>query len=144
MFTSHHRTLARLSRWPRRIAALGCLLLAGASAVVPAGGRATPRRIASLGAQLNRDEVAMSVAVASAPSYLHRGDRIGLLAGPDESGSNLRSGILADRLRVLAVPPVDSSGTDPPTVLVAANRAAAIRIAATTGRPALVVVDRSP
>jgi hypothetical protein len=148
MFASLRAALPRLSRWPRRIAALCCLSLAAVSALTPARGR-EPAQATTTADLLRRGEVAVSVGVTSAPSDLQRGDRIGLLAAPAEgglepAGSLHEAQLLADRLRVLAVARSGTSGTDPPTVLVAARRDQALRIAATTGRSVLVVVDHRP
>lgn len=144
MFVSLRRSLIRLSRWPRRLAALACLLLAAASAVAPASGRPAHAEPVTVGRQLQPGEVAVTVAVTSAPPTLGRGDRVGLVAGPDDSGAPARPRLLADRLRVLAVTDAAADTSDPPTVLLAADRDTAVRIAANTGRQTVVVVDRSP
>lgn len=143
MFASLRHPLARLLRWPRRIAAIACLVFAAAATLTPAAGNSA-QRARTTAELLHRGEVALSVEVASTPLDLRRGDRIGLLAGPDDSGAGAPAAMLADRLRLLAAPTMSASGSDPPIVLVAAGRDAALRIAANSGRSVLVVVDKSP
>ena len=147
MASSLSRSLARLSRWPRRIAALGCLLLAGASAITPRSAdpaRAAPRP-PSVGDSLRPGEVAVPVPVTSSPSigFVRRGDRIGFVAGPSDASTAAASGLIADRLRVLAVSAQDDAGARSTSVVVAASRADAVRLGAIGERPVLVVVDDS-
>lgn len=143
MFVSLRATLARWSRWPRRLAALGCLALAAASALGPPS-RAATHRAPTTADLLRAGEVAISVSVTSTPSALQRGDHIGLLTGADDSGRAPPSAaVIADRLRVLAAPRA-GDGADTTSILVAADRATAVRIAANTPGPMLVVLDKSP
>jgi len=88
----------------------------------------------------------MPVAVASMDSldYVHPGDRIGLLAGPSDIIAAPSAALVADGLRVLAVSAHSTDGSQPPTVVVASSRSQARRIAANSGRPLLVAVDRNP
>lgn len=115
--------------------------------MTPARGRPAAAA-ATIADQLRPGEVAVSVQVTSAPADLRRGDRIGLLTGPSDVGidAGTASGdahFVADRLRVLAVANPQANGSDPPTVLIAARRDAALRIAADAGRSVLVVVDEA-
>ncbi len=151
MFASMRPMLARLSRWPRRIGALACLLLAVASALPPRGAPRLHHPATRTADLLFAGEVAVTVVVTSTPDGLHQGDRIGLLAGADAdgggsgtAGSSATASMLADRLRVLAPPIKDASGTDPPSVLVAARRGDALRIAAHSGQSIFVIIDQRP
>ncbi len=144
---SLNRVLIRLSRWPRRVAALSCLLLAAASAVSPANGSDPPRspRTANpIAAGLADGQVAVPVRASSVPSadLVRVGDRVGLLTGTDDGGEPAT--LVADRLRVLAVSSGQDLSTAEPVVVVAANRDQAVRIATSGTRPLLIVVDRFP
>jgi hypothetical protein len=130
------------------MAALCCLALAAASALTPAHGRPSAAAV-TIADQLRAGEVAVSVQVTSVPAELRRGDRIGLLTGPSDAGgeegtATVGAHFVGDRLRVLAVVDPQADGSDPPSVLVAARREAALRIAAGAGRSVLVVVDEAP
>jgi hypothetical protein len=141
--------LLRLSRWPRRIAALVCLLLAAASTLAPADGSPTrqhPPAGNPVAAALRDGQVAVPVTVTSsrAAAIVHPGDHVGVLAGPDETD---RAGpdLVADGLRVLAASQGgEAMSTDAPVIVVAADRTQAVRLAAVASRPLLVVVDKSP
>ena len=76
--------------------------------------------------------------------YVRPGDRIGLLTGPSDAAVATAPAFVADGLRVLAVSADSGDGSQPPSVVVASNRSQARRIAANSGRPLLVAVDRSP
>ena len=141
--------LLRLSRWPRRIAALVCLLLAAASTLVPADGSPAPHHSRAgnpVAAALHAGQVAVPVTVSSARAlgFVRTGDHVGILTAPDETD---RAGpeLVADGLRVLAVSGDGAAlSGDSPVVVVAADRAQAVRLAAGSARPLLVVVDDSP
>jgi hypothetical protein len=141
--------LLRLSRWPRRIAALICLLLAAASTLVPASGTtSTPAKPAGnpITAGLAAGQVAVPVTVSSgrAAAFVHVGDHVGVLVPSDET---TRAGpdLVADGLRVLAVSGASGAiSDDAPVIVVAAGRADAVRLAGAVSRPVLVVVDNSP
>jgi hypothetical protein len=145
--------LIRLSRWPRRIAALVCLLLAAASTLAPASGTSAPAPAKHvdnpIAAGLAPGQVAIPVTISSgrAAAFVHVGDHVGVLAPSDET-TRTRPDLVADGLRVLAVSgAADSGGSmtgDAPVVVVAAGRADAVRLAAAVSRPLLVVVDNSP
>jgi hypothetical protein len=76
--------------------------------------------------------------------YVQPGDHIGLLTGPSDATVATAPAFVADGLRVLAVSADSGDGSQPPSVVVASNRSQARRIAANSGRPLLVAVDRSP
>ena len=143
--------LLRLSRWPRRIAALVCLLLAAASTLTPADRTEPPARQAGnpIATGLSPGQVAVPVPLTSGPAtaFVRAGDHVGVLTSSDET---TRAGptLVADGLRVLAVSggagAADALSTDTPVILVAADRADAVRLAAVANRALLVVVDKSP
>jgi hypothetical protein len=130
------RASARIGRWPRRLAALGCLLLAAGSALAPTDTvRGSPSRTA---ARLGPGEVAVPVPVSAAGAALARvGERVGLVAP---------HGMLADRLRVLSVhPPGESlSGDDSAVVVVAVRRAQAVLVARWTAARLVLIADDLP
>ena len=72
MSASLQRLLVRIGRWPRRIAALICLLLAAGSALVPHAARREP----PTGRALRRGQVAVPVTVSSAGDVA-AGDQVG-------------------------------------------------------------------
>src|SRR6476620_4189486 len=89
---------ARIGPWPRRIAAVICLLLAAGSALVPPRSP-TARPPSGLAARLRGDEIAVPVPVSATSAALVRpGDRVGVVAADDAN----RSTLVADHLRVLA------------------------------------------
>jgi hypothetical protein len=134
--------LVRLARWPRRIAALVCLLLAAATAVVPRAPVAS-----SAGPRLLPGEVAVPVTVAVATTAAP-GSRIGLVAAPAGSSGmpGERAGpatMVADRLRVLAIARSDGglAGTSGTVVTVAASRAIAVDLARYADRALVMITD---
>jgi hypothetical protein len=144
--------LIRLSRWPRRIAALVCLLLAAASTLTPASGTTSARAKHAgnpIVAGLAAGQIAVPVTVSSgrAAAFVHVGDHVGVLASADET-TRARPDLVADGLRVLAVSGASeassSMSSDAPVIVVAAGRADAVQLAGVAGRSVLVVVDRSP
>jgi hypothetical protein len=145
MFAVPHRLLARLGGWPRRIAALVCLLLAAGTALVPhAPVRSSDR--SRLGPGEVAVPVAVSVATAASP-----GSRIGLLAAPaGPSGlPGERAGpatLVADRLRVLAIAHADGGLTDTAgtVVTVAASREVAVQLARFSDRALVMIADNLP
>jgi hypothetical protein len=145
MFAVPHRVLVRLGRWPRRIAAATCLLLAAGTALVPHTPATSPA-----GPRLGAGEVAVPVTVtlsaAAAP-----GSRIGLLAAPaGPSGlPGERAGaatLVADRLRVLTVAAADTglTGSGGTLVTVAASRAIALQLARYADRTLVMIADDLP
>lgn len=140
--------LLRLSRWPRRIAALVCLLLAAASTLAPADGSPAARKLPGnpIAEALRSGQVAVPVTVASAraAAIVHAGDHVGVLTAPDETG---RAGptLVADGLRVLAAAQGgDAMSAEAPVIVVAADRTEAVQLAAVAAESLLVVVDKSP
>lgn len=137
-----------LGRWPRRVAALGCLLLAAASAVTDGSGASSAAKSAS-GPRLATGQVAVPVSVTVSANAAP-GDRVGLLAGPsdDSTTGDLsppgQATLVADRLRVLSVHDPDSGLTesDATIVVVAASRAQAVQLARYSGRTMVLITDR--
>jgi hypothetical protein len=132
-----HRLLIRVGRWPRRLAALACLLLAAGSALVPDAGRAAAR--GSIG--LRAGEVAVPVPVQNA-GEVKPGRRVGVLAPPEQPAQ--RAVLVADRLRVVSVRPAGSGVDADAVVVVATDRAAALQLARYATRPLLMIVDDPP
>jgi hypothetical protein len=136
--------LARLLRWPRRIAALLCLLLAAATA-----GRTGPRPAARqaptpVTARLQSGQVAVPVPVRrDAAAYLRVGQRVSLFATSDGSAP-AAGGSVGDELLVLALPPPADEQAETATVVVAAERTVATRIATHANLPFLAVLDKYP
>ena len=136
----------------RRIASLLCLLLAAATALGDRSGHAGPRPATSLSARLLPGEVAVAVPLSGHTDFVHPGDRVDLLAGPEDtvggaSGAATSATSVGSALRVLQVtqPDAGAFGGDTGTrLLVAADRATAQRIAAASGRQMLAVLDKYP
>jgi hypothetical protein len=150
---SLRRLAARLGRWPRRIACLLCLLLAAGSALSPktASAPADSHEAAGRPRQLRHDQVAVPVAVdrSGAAMSVRAGDRVGVLAGASTDGFVRRADaavLVADHLRVLAVQNGGNAlGDDSSvTVVVAASRAGAVRIAGFSDRSLLLIADGFP
>jgi hypothetical protein len=140
--------LLRLSRWPRRIAAVVCLLLAAASTLTPADGSATrsDHQDNPVASALHAGQVAVPLPVGSAraAAFVRTGDHVGVFRTPDDSGSGTPE-LIADGLRVLAASAsADTLATDEPVIVVAADPAQAARLAAVAGRSVLVVLDKNP
>lgn len=142
--------LTRLGGWPRRVAALLCLLLAGGTALArPAAPSASPRTEHGLTSRLRHGQVAVPVVLdaAAATGFLRPGDRIGLLAAPADGfpGTGSSAGLIADRLRVLAISGGTGSigGDQGATVIVAADAGTAQRIAAASAGRLLPVLDET-
>ncbi|MGI8761181.1 MAG: RcpC/CpaB family pilus assembly protein [Jatrophihabitantaceae bacterium] len=144
--------LAVLGRWPRRIAAAACLLLAAASALsaqrAPVG-TAAPVVPGTPVERLAPGQVAMPVRLAGGASFVKPGDRVDLLAaagdpGLDAAPATLR--IAAEGLLVLAVTEAkpDTGSADGVEVLVATERTVAARIAALGTRQIFAALDKSP
>jgi hypothetical protein len=150
MFRDRRTLLRWLGRWPRRVAALLCLLLAAASAVTD-GSAAHPAAKSGSGPRLAAGQVAVPVPVTVAADAAP-GDRVGVLAGPgdDSTTGDLpppgRATLVADGLRVLSVRDPDSglTGSDVTIVVVAASRTLAVRLARYSGRAMVLITDRGP
>jgi hypothetical protein len=140
MFRPAPRVLVRIGRWPRRIAALACLLLAAASAV-----GAHPAAPSTSGVQLRRGEVAVPVQLARVAPSVRPADEVGVLAPPADSDTAGDAVLVADHLRVLSVTRGSEVGNDAAaTVVVASDRAGALRLARYVSRPLLMIVDELP
>lgn len=133
---------ARIGLWPRRIAALICLLLAAGSALVPPR-PPTVGPPSGLAARLRGDEIAVPVPVGATSAALVRpGDRVGVVAADDAN----RSTLVADHLRVLAVRTDSSglSGTADAVVVTAASRSEALALARYSTERLVLIVDELP
>lgn len=158
MFTALHRRSGRLSarigRWPRRLACAACLLLAALSALGGTGSDSAAGRPLRSGpaAQLRPGEVAVPVTLAdpAAAGYLRPGDQLGLLADPASPVTGQPSGrasVLAEDVRVLAITRssgIASGADEGATLLVAARRDQALRIAAAAADAITPILDVSP
>lgn len=153
-----------LARWPRRLTAVACLLLAAASAVAerntssaataPHPARTAPHNPAD---SLSAGQVAVPVHLAGAGRFIRVGDRIGLVFGPappETPAASVTDGgapggeppLDVDGLLVLAVlgPGSTAFTPDGTDLLVAADRPTARRIATLGERHILAVLDKSP
>ena len=133
----------RLGRWPRRVAALICLLLAAASALTPPArtARAAPDGLA---ARLRTGEVAVPLPVGSSEAgMVGRGDRVGVLTSPDPPQHAV---LVADHLRVLSVraPDASLSGDATAVVVLATDRTAALSLARFSGSRLVLILDDLP
>lgn len=158
MRTRSRRLVRRLSGWPRRVAALVCLLLAAVSAVgvgqphpsAPAGAVA-PGGVGS-GNRNAHPVRAMPVRLAAPlAAVVHRGDRIDLLAAPSEPGVAARASpfgaaaaaVVIRHVRVLAVRmPPQALGDGDAVVVVAVRSDQALRLAQYAQAVLLVSVTR--
>ena len=133
---------ARIGLWPRRIAALLCLLLAAGSALAPPS-QPPAARPSGLGARLRADEIAVPVPVSVASAALVRpGDRVGVVAADTSN----RSMLVADHLRVLEVrsDPSGLSGSADSVVVTAATRSDALALARFATERLVLIVDELP
>ena len=146
--------LARLGRWPRRLAALLCLALAALSALSAQhqsgadAERARPAR-SGVAAGLAPGQVAVPVSVGdgSVSAYIHGGDRVDLYAATGaDTGRPQPAALVASRLLVITVlaAPSGTQQAGGTRLLVAADRITAGRIAGSSGREVLAVVDKYP
>jgi hypothetical protein len=142
MSASAQRLLARIGRWPRRIAALVCLLLAAGSALVPpAPATSAPN---GLGAHLRAGEVAVPVQVASGAASVRPADRVGMLAPPVDDEVGGQAVLVADHLRVVSVSSGSGLADAPTIVTVATDRPRALQLARYASRSLLMIVDEVP
>jgi hypothetical protein len=157
MFGISSAYLARLGRWPRRVAALGCLLLAFASAVTSRHGpraSATGERGSAnpLVSRLRSGQVAASLTLADpgASGFLRPDDRVDLYATPGSPGDP--PACAADRtplgtgLRVLAVSGSAGGlgGEETSRLIVAVSRNAAAQLASLQTCGMFAVLDKDP
>lgn len=136
------RVSARVGRWPRRIAALCCLLLAAASALAQPS-RSTVVQT-GLATRLRTGEVAIPLAVAAgSAAIVQPGDRVGVVDTGDNAGP---AALLADRMRVLSIRADDASisGDASATVVVAGTRSQAVAVAHPTTDRLVLIVDELP
>lgn len=124
--------MLRIGRWPRRIAALACLLLAAASALPRHAPAQPPHR-------LHAGQVAVPIAVQSAAD-VDAGDHVGVLVASSSAT------VIDDRLRVLAVHPAESGLAAEATavITVATDRAHAVVLARYAGRALMLISDDFP
>lgn len=143
MSSSLSALLTVLGRWPRRLAAFACLLLAAAAAFTPRRSAAAPQPDHRVG----RGEVAVPVLVSGvdARTYLHPGEWVDLLAGPGESGVDpaAPAALVAQRVRLLSIV-APQNGAAGGALVVAADRATALRVAALGERTVLAVGHDPP
>lgn len=145
MLATATRLLARIGRWPRRIAALACLLLAAASALTShhsAPPSRAPQPAAHPRPVLRAGEVAVPVGVSGALGPVRPGGHVGVLATPPETSAE-RAILVADQLRVISVIRQGGTGTDP-VVVVAADRDKALLLARFSTASLVLIIDELP
>jgi Flp pilus assembly protein CpaB len=140
--TRWSRLSARVGRWPRRIAALCCLLLAAASAVAQpdAGGHVRP----GVAARLRPGEVAIPLTVtAGSAAIVQPGDHVGVVETRDDASA---ATLLADRLQVLSIRVDDASMSSDAsaTVVVVGSRAQAVAVARPASGQLVLIIDDLP
>jgi hypothetical protein len=144
--------LARLGRWPRRIAAVACLLYAALSALSArhpgtAAASANPHHTAPRPA---KGQLAVPVLLADphAADYVAAGDRIDLFATPEDpvAASPGKASAVGTRLLVVAVAPPHQglAGSEQTRVIVAADRDTAARLAGLVTCRVLAVREEYP
>ena len=104
-----------------------------------------PDGASRLAAGLQTGEVAVPVTLVPAARRIAQpGDRVDLFATPaDVAGPAAAQGPIGTRLLVLSVTSGEPAGAlDEATMIVASDRATALRIAAQAGRPVLAVLDK--
>ena len=158
MFGISSTQLARLGRWPRRVAALACLLLAFASAVTarhgPRAGAVGEHGSANpLAAHLHAGQVAAAITLdgTGTSGFLRAGDSVDLYAtrgtaGDIPSCTGAGPAPLGSGLRVLAVTGASGGlgGDGTSRLIVAVSRALAARFATLQTCGMFAVLDKSP
>ncbi|MEO6885821.1 MAG: RcpC/CpaB family pilus assembly protein [Jatrophihabitantaceae bacterium] len=167
MVISIRNRLARLGRWPRRIAALLCLALAAVSAFAPPTARApdatartahdpvTHQPSGQQAVALEPGQVAVAVRLAdggAGAQFMRPGDRIDLIAGaPTDTPSpgNGRTPVPIVDVGVLAVrspPPISAeAGAAAATeVVVALSRRQITQLAGFSDRTVFAALDKYP
>lgn len=156
MFATGYALLGRLGGWPRRLAALGCLLLAAASAIDspdphPAGAAADRGAAGNpLAHRLGPAQVAAPVAVTGPTAgFLRAGDRVDLYASGDALAADpacTSTAAVASRVPVLSVPPAAEAAPQPAAgrLVVAVDRPTAARLASLQRCDLLAVLDPDP
>lgn len=97
-------------------------------------------------ARLQKGQVAVPVSLTQTGTdgILRAGQRVGLLASTADSSTGKPSAsLIADHLLVLRVSGVPPSGDGTASILVAAERPIALRIARASGQTVLAVLDKS-
>jgi pilus assembly protein CpaB len=147
--------LLRVTAWPttlRPIGAFGHVAdLIGRRLAGPArsGEAVTPTRLAGPGLTtgLPTGYVAAPAPIAaSSIGLVHAGDRVDLMApAADEAPNDLPARLVADGVAVLAVlPPIETGSPGAGTLVVAADRATAARIAASASSTLIPLVRAPP
>jgi hypothetical protein len=134
-----NRFLVRLGRWPRRIAVAVCLVLAASSAID--GHSREPREPVSAAAD---PLAALRDGQLAVPVTLKQGGIDGVIKVGDHIGLLTADVVVADKLLVLRVAGAATNSDSTASILVAADRATALRIARSAGQDVLAVVDKSP
>ena len=114
------------------------------SAPHPGAAVRQPDGASRLAAGLQTGEVAVPVTLVPAARRIAQpGDRVDLFATPADGTGPDAQGPIGTRLLVLSVSAGEPAGAlDEATMIVASDRATALRIAAQAGRPVLAVLDK--
>ena len=129
-----NKFLIRLGRWPRRIAVLACVILAGSSAISEHSSHGARRTNPLDRLQTGQVAVPVSLATAGVAGVIEPGQHVGLLSSHS---------LLADHLLVLKVSGEVPGQEGTTGILVAADRPTALRIAKSSTETVLAVVDKS-
>jgi hypothetical protein len=111
-----------------------CVLLAASSAISDRGAAQSSRPSPLQHLKLGQVAVPVSLASGGVVGLLEAGQHVGLLSAHS---------LLADHLLVLQVAAASPDGGDTTSILVAADRPTALRIAKLSGETVLAVVDKS-
>jgi hypothetical protein len=131
-----NRFLVRLGRWPRRVAVAVCIVLAASSAL---DGRSRAPAVALVDPLAALRDGQMAV-----PVTLNQGGIAGVIKVGDHVGLLTAETVVADKLLVLRVADGAANSDGTASILVAADRATALRIARSASEGILAVVDKSP
>lgn len=137
--------LLRLGRWPRRFAVLVCVVLGLSQAVQSHDPGAARDPLV----QLADGQVAVPVTLdqGGTDALLRVGQRVGLMASARSSGTGPETPeatLVGDHLLLLRVSGAPPGGIGKSSIVVAADRATALRIAGASGQTILAVLDKSP
>ena len=142
--------LAVLSGWPRRLAAIACLLVAAASALGSVNGSAAPSDVPapqSPAARLPPGEVLVPVELSGRADFLHPGDHVDLLVSAGDGSSEVAASVGTRLLVVQVSHPPSQAFAAPDTgsrLLVAASRPVAAKIVAAASGRVIAVLDADP
>jgi hypothetical protein len=130
-----NRLLLRLGRWPRRVAVAVCVVLAVSSSLDGHGHASVT--LADPLARLKAGQVAVPVTLnqSGTEGIIEAGNHVGLFSA---------NSVVADHLLVLRVVAVPAGDDGTASILVAADRPTALRIARSSAQSMLAVVDKSP